>query len=301
MVSEAMQRVIDRIKEIQAQRRAETVSRTLPERRSQLDSVSQPAPEDVTVTPVDAAGATADWLAAPHSDPDRRVLYLHGGGFTSGSRLSHRRLASDIARASRCAVLIIDYRLAPEHPFPAALEDAVAAFGWMRDHGPAGDRPATGMFVAGDSAGGGLVLSMMLALQEIGESLPGGAVLMSPWTDLTLTADSLTRERERDYFMSGDTLPEGVRHYLGDHDPRDPLASPLFGDLGGFPPLFMQVGECEILIDDTTRVADRAREAGVEVTVEIEPEAFHVYQSVAGLFPEAQAAVDRIGAFLRTQ
>jgi acetyl esterase/lipase len=272
---------------------------SIEERRSALDRMSPDAPPDVQVIAVTADGVPCDWLVAPNADVNRRALYFHGGGYVGGSPRSHRRLAADVGRAAACAVLTVGYRLAPEHPFPAALDDARTAWRWMQENGPAGLAPASASFVVGDSAGGGLALALLLALRDAGETLPRAAVTLSAWTDLALTAPSLQTRDGIDPLMSGTSLNDNVPAYLGDIDPRTPLASPLYGELGGLPPLLMQVGDHEVLLDDTLRFADKARAAGVVVTLEVEPEAFHTYQSFAAMVPEARQAIERIGEFIR--
>jgi monoterpene epsilon-lactone hydrolase len=274
---------------------------TLERARQEFDAAAMPLPSDTTMVAVDAGGVAADWVTAPAIDPDRRLLLLHGGGYVIGSRVSHRRLASDLSRATGCAVLIIDYRLAPEAPFPGALHDAVSALLWMRDHGPRGATPATATFIAGDSAGGGLAISTLVALRDAREPQPDGAVTMSAWTDLALTGDSVQTRAQVDAGFAGgvDALRRSARAYLGQADLHTPLASPLYGDLRGLPPLLMQVGDDEILLDDTVRLAERARTQDVTVALHVTPGAFHDYQYLVPDAPEAHSAFDQIGAFVR--
>jgi acetyl esterase/lipase len=271
-----------------------------PARRAAMDASAPPAPEDCTVEPTDADGLYAEWVRAPGADAKRRLLYLYGGAYLTGSPKYRHRLASDISRASGCSVLLPRYRLAPEHPFPAAIEDAMTAYRWMRGHGPEGASDAASLFVAGDSAGGGLTLAVLLSLRDAREPQPTAAITLSPWTDLAVTGESLVTRGEEDPTNVGrDAVVSMANDYLAGADPKHPLASPVYADLHGLPPLLMQVGDYEVLLSDTTRVAERARAAGVDVTLDIEPEAFHAYQSLAAVIPEAQAAVDRIGAFIR--
>jgi acetyl esterase/lipase len=257
---------------------------------------------EAEVRRVTAAGVPCEWLLAPGADPDRRLLYIHGGGWTSGGLDSHRPLSARISAASGCAVLAVDYRLAPEHPFPAGLDDCIASWCWLRDNGPNGAAPARSAFVAGDSAGGNLTLALLLALKQRGLPLPNAAVPISPATDFLATGDSYRTRAERDPILSGG--PEAIRMlsliYLQGHaKPEDPLVSPLQGDLAGLPPLLIQVGDAEVLLDDSTRVAEKARNAGVDVTLEIWPEMPHVWHAFAPFLPEAVQAIDRIGAFVR--
>jgi acetyl esterase/lipase len=259
------------------------------------------APEGTTATPVDAGGRAAEWVVAEHAAADRRLLYLHGGGYVICGPGTHRDLAGRISKAAGVAVLVLDYRLAPEHPYPAAVDDALAALRWMYDHGPAGPAPARAAFVAGDSAGGGLTLATLLAARDAGVRLPNAAVAISAWTDLACTGNTIHTRADVDPMVTTAVLQRMVKDYLQGGDPRQPLASPLYADLHGLPPLLMQVGDAEILLDDTRRVADKARAAGVEVTVEIYPEMVHIFQLFAPILPEGQQAIERIGAFIRGQ
>lgn len=251
--------------------------------------------------PVEVAGLPAEWVLAPGADPDVRLLYLHGGGFVSGSGAFYLPLAGHISAAAGCAVLLPDYRLAPEAPFPAGLEDCLAAYAWLREHGPDGPAPARGMFVAGDSAGGGLTLAALLALRDRGLPLPQGAIPISPFADCTLSGDSLWSEDRLDPIMNPRCLPDFVRCYVTEEQTRDPLASPVFGDYRGLPPLLIQVGEREIIRDDSVRVAARAEADGVDVTLEVWEGMWHVFQSHEPLMPEAREAVQHIGAFVRSR
>ena len=254
-----------------------------------------PLPPDTRVEEVEAGGSVADWISVPQSDPRRVVLYLHGGGYVLGSRRTHRELAARIASAACARVLVLEYRLAPEAPFPAAVEDAAAAFRWLCAQGIAADSIA----IAGDSAGGGLTLATLLALRDAGDGLPACAICLSPWTDLEGTGASARPGVVDDPMVDVAGLRAMGRVYAGDAI-RDPLAAPLYGDFAGLPPLLIQVGTREILLDDATRVAERARGQGVDVTLEIEAGAPHVWQVFPGI-PESTAAVERIGAFVRTR
>ena len=241
----------------------------------------------------------AEWVLAPGADPHVRLLYLHGGGFVSGSGGFYLPLAGHLSKAARCAVLLLDYRLAPEHPFPAGLDDCVAAHEWLRQHGPEGPAEARGTFIAGDSAGGNLSLATLLALRAKGRPLPHGVVSISPAADLTLASESL--QTVADPIISSRTMPEFRKLYLGEHDPRDPLASPVFGDYRGVCPLLVQAGEHEMLRDDSTRVARKARQDGATVHLEIWRGMFHVFQSHDPLLPEGREAVEHIARFLHDQ
>lgn len=259
----------------------------------------EPADESVRCVPGEADGTPGEWVIAEGADPDLRMLYLHGGGYVSGSGAYYLPMAAHVSAAAACAVFLLDYRLAPEHPFPAALEDAVRAHGWLSASGPDGPGVARDTFIAGDSAGGGLTLAVLMALRNRGQALPTGAIALSPFSDLTLAGESLRSEAEFDPIMSPRCLPDFVALYLGEADARDPLVSPAFGDYRGLPPLLIQVGEHEIIRDDSVAVAAKAREAGVEVTLEVWPGMFHVFQSHEPLLPEGREAIDHIAAFVR--
>jgi acetyl esterase/lipase len=236
-----------------------------------------------------------EWVAAPGADPDLRLLYLHGGGYVSGSGANYLPLAAEISAAAGCVVLLPDYRLAPEHRFPAGLEDCIRAHEWLRASGPFGPAAAKATFIAGDSAGGGLTLATLLALRDRRRPLPLAGMPLSASTDLTLASESM--RTEEDHICSAQSMPTFVEMYLGGADPRNPLASPVFGDYTGIPPLLIQVGEHEMLRDDNVRVAARARAAGVDVTLEVWPGMVHVFQ-IRGL-PESREAVRHLADFIR--
>ena len=241
-------------------------------------------PDDPTIRcrRVDIAGIPGEWVVAPRANSDVRMLYIHGGGFISGSSEFYLAMAAHISVAASCAVLLPDYRLGPEHPFPAGLEDCIRAFEWMRAMGPEGPSRTDVVYIAGDSAGGGLTLATLLALRDRGLHQPLGAIGISPFTDMTLSSPSIQSEGERDPIMHPSSLPEFVNRYVSPDQARNPLASPVFADYNGLPPLLIQVGEYEIIRDDSVRVAEKARAAGVDVELEIWPGMFHVFQSQIG-------------------
>ena len=251
-------------------------------------------PADVQTLGVDAGGVKADRISTPASEPGHYILFLHGGGFIVGSPALYRHLTWRIASAARACVLCVDYRLAPEHPFPAALDDAVAAYHWLLNEGADPRRIA----VMGDSAGGGLALSLLLRLRDEGSPLPAAAVALSPWTDLALTGTSLRRNATADPMVSPDQARHFVDYYLAGVDPRTPYVSPLYGEPAGLPPTIIQVGSDEVLRDDAVRMADRMRAAGCRIDLEIWPRMPHVWHLFAPLMPEARRAIERIGAFL---
>jgi epsilon-lactone hydrolase len=256
-----------------------------------------PVPDDVQVTDVDAGGVPAHWLAAPGTDPGRVLLFLHGGGYELGSVRSDGELAARLGRASGMRVLFPEYRLAPEHPFPAAIDDVLTAWRWLRaDQGLSA--PSTA--VAGDSAGGGLATALLVATRDAGQALPAAAVLMSPTVDLTSSGASMTDRADQDPISTPAMLRQFAAGYLAGADPKTPLASPLFASLAGLPPLLIQVGTADLLLSDSERLAAAADHAGVDVTLEIGEGLTHVYQLLLGT-PEAAEATDRIGKFLRAR
>ena len=270
-------------------------SGSIEEQRAGMEAMlaGLPLPEKVTVNAVRVGALDADWVAMPNSANGRVVLYLHGGGYVMGSRRTHRELAARIARDAAARVLVLEYRLAPEHPFPAAVDDATAAYRWLRKQGIA----ASSIAIAGDSAGGGLTLATLLALRDAGDALPACAVCLSPWTDLEGSGASAQPGGADDPMVTVAALRDMGRIYAGDAL-RNPLAAPLYAGYKGLPPLLIQVGTREVLLDDSTRVADKARAAGVTVRLEIEEGAPHVWQAMPHV-PEAMEAVKRIGAFVR--
>ena len=272
---------------------------TLQETRDGMEASSFPATEAATITPVNANGVPGEWVTVPESDSNRRLLYVHGGGYVIGSALTHRRLCEGIARAGGCAVLNLDYRLAPEHPFPAAVEDAIKGLKFVQSNGPDGEGAAEAVFVAGDSAGGGLTLATLLAARDQGVDQPNAAIGISAWTDLAISGETIQTRAEADPLITDSAMVKGMAaQYLGDADAEDPLASPLYADYAGLPPLLLQVGDAEILLSDTTRVTEKARAAGVDVVEEVWDEMFHVWHAFAPMLPEGQAAIDRIGEFI---
>ena len=271
------------------------------ELRSMLSSNGFPPPPGTQVTPVKVEGIPAEWVQAPGSDPDKRLLYLHGGGYVIGSLETHRDLVARIAAATGYAALFLDYRLAPEDPYPAAVDDAVAALRWVHDNGPDGPKPASKTLIAGDSAGGGLALATLVQARDTGVPLPTAAVSLSAWSDMAVTAESLQTRKDVDPMIGEPGLKAMASLYLGGADAKTPLASPVYADLTGLPPLLMQVGDHEIILDDTTRVADRAKAAGVDVTLEVWPEMVHVWQQFAAMLPEGQQAIDRIGEWVQAR
>ena len=270
---------------------------TVADRRQGFDMLAAkfPMAPDITCEKVDAAGVPAEWLVAPGAESGRVLLYLHGGGYVIGSIHTHRDLAGRLSRAAAARVLLIDYRLAPEHPQPAAVEDATAAYRWLLRNGAAPARTV----IAGDSAGGGLTVATLVALRDAGEPLPAAGVCLSPWVDLEGIGESMTTKASVDPIVQRPGLLWFANLYLGGAHPRTPLAAPLYADLHGLPPLFIHVGTAETLLDDATRLADCAKAAGVDVTLEAWEEMIHVWHLFAALLPEGQQAIERLGAYIR--
>jgi acetyl esterase/lipase len=269
---------------------------TLAEQRAGMSAFlgANPLPADVETSKVSANGVPAEWFSIPSSDPARVVLYLHGGGYVIGSNDSHREFTARVARACSGRVLSLDYRLAPEHPFPAAVDDAVAGYRYLLGSGV---KPAS-IVIAGDSAGGGLTVATFVALKQAGEPMPAAGVCLSPWVDLEGTGDSMTSRDALDPMVHKPGLLEMAAHYLQGKNARDPLASPLYADLAGLPPMLIQVGTSETLFDDSTRLTAKAKAAGIDVTLEEWDEMIHVFQ-VFPVLPEARQATEKIGTFIR--
>lgn len=251
-------------------------------------------PPGLRVEGVDAGGVAAEWDDLGPPPTDRVILFFHGGGYMVCSPATHRYRAARIAASAAGRALVVDYRLAPEHMFPAAVDDAVAAYRWLLASGA----PAETIAVAGDSAGAGLSMAMLLAAREAGVVLPAAAVLLSPLVDFACTGESHRTRRAQDPFAHVDDFDEFRRAYLGETDPRHPLASPLYGDLANLPPLLIQVGTDEVLLDDARRLAERAAAAGTDVTLEEWPGMFHTWHGYHDQMPEADAAISRIGDWL---
>jgi epsilon-lactone hydrolase len=284
------------------QRRQSAASPPLPldEMRARTDAAfaSMPPVDGATNRPAgaeEAGGAPAEWTLLDGVAPRGTILYFHGGAYRQGSIASHRRLLANLCVPTGMRGLNIGYRLAPEHPFPAALDDALVAYRWLTSAG--GSEPNQ-VVIAGDSAGGGLALATLVALRDAGDPLPAGGFAMSPWTDLAGTSESLTSRADIDPVVVVASIMDAATRYVGDADPRDPLVSPLYADLSGLPPLLLHVGEAEVIYDDSTRFAEKARQSGVDMELEVWPEAFHVHHQMAGQLPEADEAISHAAAWI---
>lgn len=269
-----------------AQRRKEWNERAL------ADDVPPP---NTSIEQVDMAGVPCEWVTYPLSGSGGAFLLLHGGGYVSGSCVTHRKLAAHISRVTGMRVLVPDYRLAPEYPFPAGVQDALAAYGAMLAEVGQGQKIAVG----GDSAGGGLSLALLLALRDAGVPMPSSAVLLSPWTDILAEGESYEERRDVDPSIDPEDLRAAGRDYTGSSDPNHPLISPIKADLKGLPPLLIHVGDLETMLDDSVVLARRAEEAGVSVTLEIWPEMWHVWHQWVPQMPEAMEALEHIGRFVK--
>ena len=277
---------------------AETIP-TLEEQRAAMDDFRDltAEPAGVTVTAVDAGGVPSQWVVPDGAADDRVLMYLHGGGYVIGSMDTHTRLVGHLASAAGCRALNVDYRLAPEHPHPAAVTDSTTAFGWLLAQGVDPAKTA----ISGDSAGGGLTMATLVKLRDDGRPQPAGAVPISPWIDLEGTGESMDGKAEADLLVGRDGLKMMSDMFLAGQDARDPLAAPLYADLTGIAPLYIQVGGDETLLDDSTRLAARAASAGVDVRLDCFPEMQHVFQMAAGNVPEADDAIARAGEWLRAR
>jgi len=272
---------------------------TLVERRARLERMSSlmPLPREAKCQGVNADGVPAEWISMDVAREDRIALYFHGSGFIMGSVNTHRALTAHLSRAAEARVLSVDYRLAPEHPFPAATEDGLTAYRWLLMKGFSPEQIA----VAGDSAGCALAVALMLILKESAAALPAAGVCMSPVFDCALTGETLATRASVDPMLKRDDLAFMFDNYLGSTDPKTPTASPLYGDLTGLPPILIQAGSDEVLLDDSRRFAERAKEMGVTIELDIWEGMTHVWQMGVGFVPEAQKAVKAIGEFLKSK
>lgn len=255
---------------------------------------SAEVPYDVSLSKVDANGVPGDWIELNNVTTTRVIYYLHGGGYMICSPVTHRRMVISLARHAQAKSLVLDYRLAPEHPFPAPVEDALKGYQYLLDQG---HKPED-ITISGDSAGGGLTLALMLKLKEVGLPLPGAACVFSPWTDLTHSGFSMLTNKAKDPYLSPQGTLLAVHHYLQGEISSNVLASPLFGDLADLPPMMIQVGSLEILLDDSRRLAEKIEKLGGEVRLDVWKDMAHVWQAFFYL-PEAKLALEQMGLFIR--
>ena len=274
------------------------------EQRKDLDTLNEQLmghpvelPTGTQVEKVVANGVPGEWIYFSDSNQERVLLYLHGGAYLLGSADSHRELVARLSAASGMRAVLPEYRLAPEHLFPAAVEDAHTAYRWLLAQGI---RPEH-IIVGGDSAGGGLTLALLLSIRNAGDPMPAGAVLLSPWTDLTGSGESIKTRAENDPWLAGPSIAMTGTFYAGQEDMHNPLISPVFADLHGLPPLFIEVGNDEVLLDDTTRLVEHAQAAGVQVQSRVWEDMWHVFPAFAFIIDEGKQAIEDIGTFMRTQ
>ncbi|RLT34701.1 MAG: alpha/beta hydrolase [Chloroflexi bacterium] len=274
-------------------------SSSITDMRQSLDRLGQRVqpPKSVRVERTWVEGLQAAWFIPARAADDAVLLYLHGGGYSVGSLASHRGLVGNLAAACGLRTLMPEYRLAPENPFPAALEDALSVYRRLLADGIAPQR----LVLGGESAGGGLTLATLLALRDRGLPLPAAAFALSPWTDLAATGDSLRTRARQDPWFKPEGVPIAAAYYVGNAAPTNPLISPLYGDLAGLPSLLIHVGDYEILLDDSTRLAAKARAAGVDVTLRVWEGMWHVFQTLAARVPEARRSVDEVGAWVQSR
>jgi monoterpene epsilon-lactone hydrolase len=293
MASEKFYRLVERMRA-----RGTPGPQTIEELRASMEEVGRKFTPlaGVIFTPVEADGVPGEWATPAEASPDTVILYLHGGGYGIGSIASHRHLVAHLAQASAARGFSIDYRLAPEHKFPAAVDDAVTAARWLLRQGVKSKH----LVFAGDSAGGGLAIATCLALRDAGDPLPAALVCMSPLTDLAKEGDSMRTKIDLDPMVNPESSEAYALRYVGEHgDRKAPLASPLYADLRGLPPMQILVGTWETLLDDSTRFADRARSAGVEVDLQVWDEMIHIWPYFADIIPEGKEAIQRMGDYIR--
>jgi acetyl esterase/lipase len=271
---------------------------TFAEQRAANDTMASryTLPRDVVYEPTVIEGLPAAWVTVPGTAAWQVILYFHGGAYVSGSLETYRPTLATFAKAICARILMIEYRLAPEHPFPAAIDDARVAYHWLLAKGTQPEQ----IVVMGDSAGGGLAVALLLTLRNEQTPLPAAAVCLSPWFDLACTAESMRTRAKADVILTPQSLKKAAAAYLDTTDPRTPLASPLYADLRGLPPILLQVGTEDILLDDSRRFAVRAREAGIPVELEVWPNMIHVWQTFGRRLPEARQARTYIARFIHS-
>jgi len=267
----------------------------LEQRRKGMEKVAFKVAGDIGVEAVTVAGRAAEWITAPGSQTGRAILYLHGGGYVMGSLTTHRALVGEISRAAQAAALLVDYRLAPEAPFPAAVEDGVASYRWLLDQG----FMPKNLAIAGDSAGGGLAVATLISARDQGLPMPKAAVPISPWSDMTCSNESYKTRAEADPLVGSGSIGDMANLYLQGKDPKHPYASPNFASLKSLPPLLIHVGRDEVLLDDSIKLDQKAKTDGVNSTLEIWEDMIHVWHAFHPMLPEGKQAIERVGAFLR--
>ena len=294
MVNKGLNRII---KMLLQNREVETKKRVKDERETMEHMANMiKLPEDVELNKVTIEGIDATWLKTPGINNDHVVLYLHGGGYVTGSFNTHKDLVYKLSKESKCRVITIEYGLAPEHPYPKGLNDAATIYKWLISEEKI--KPNK-LIIAGDSAGGGLTLVTLLKLRDLGAPLPAAGVCLSPWTDLTFTGESYHDKSISDPGITLDGLMFDARLYIGDNESTNPYISPVYADLTGLPPLLIHVGTVEKLFNDSTRIADNAKKAGVDVTLKIWQDMIHVFQAYSVLISEGHESIVEIGNFIQ--
>ncbi|MFL3021206.1 MAG: alpha/beta hydrolase [Candidatus Poriferisodalaceae bacterium] len=284
-----------RIREIIASRRVSSDRPVNLEKfRANIEATARDLPVEVNGTMVDAGGAPAELQVTQDAAKEKLIIYFHGGGYIGGSIASHRNLTGHLALQSRYSVLSVEYRLAPEHAHPAAVEDAVTSYQWALANGYEPEN----IVLAGDSAGGGLTAACLIDLRDKQLPLPAAAVLISPWLDMSLAGETMVTNDDNDSSISAISMPRTRELFISEDQINDPLASPLEADLGGLPPLLIQVGDEEVLLSDSERFNEKAAASGVDVELRVWPEMFHVWHTCVGLFEEASAAIDEMTQFI---
>ena len=282
-----------------------TVKRQLPdkaadvkafrERMAGAGNLTPKAPTGVSFKACQVNQVSCEWVSLEQTNTSAVLLYFHGGGYVMGDAVGHRNLSWRLARASGMRVLMVNYRLAPETPFPAALQDATAVFEWLLSRGYAADK----IVIGGDSAGGGLALATLLNLKNLGTDLPAAAILISPWVDLTLSGTSYIGNKAKDPMLTRSVLATWAECYLSGREATAPLASPLFADLNDLPPMLVHVGSTEILNSDAERLVDKVIELGGSAALKVWPKMVHVFHLFAGRIPEADQAINELGDYCR--
>ncbi len=266
-----------------------------------VDGIAPTVSPDSTFLPVTADGVPCEWVLAAGANHSKRLFFIHGGGWIAGTLAGYRHQIEALSRATGMAVLAVDYRLAPEHPFPAGLDDCVTAWMWMRDHGPDGEGACERTLLAGDSAGGNLTFALLLRLKDEGKPLPSAAAAFAPATDFTGSSPSMTERQHLDPFIRADNIGWIFSQYVQDDTPpTHPYVSPVFGDLSGLPPLLVHSGEREVLHDDGLRIVEAAKEAGVDATFKTLPELIHTTEYWCHVVPEGLESLNEVGAFLKS-
>ncbi len=288
----------ENLRRLLKERRVNAEKKRVEEERKNLEQITAciPFPKYIELEKFLINEISSSWIKILNCNQKNVILYLHGGGYVAGSIETNKDLVARIARISNCRILFIEYRLAPENPFPAALEDAISAYEWLIS---TENISPENIILFGESAGGGLTLATLIKLKDLSLQLPAAAILLSPWVDLDFTGDSIKTKAKIDPFITLDTMLFYARLYIGNNNPRNPYMSPLYADLKGLPPLLIHVGSAELLLDDARRLAEKAKNSGVEVELEIWDELTHVFHAFAGWIPEGQKAINKIGVFIR--